>query len=449
MNINYETFLPDIEILIEKQNHGALLNILIDLHPADIEEILNHLKKDKRKYLFDILPTELASEVLVELDTPVADQILEDKSDEEISDLVEEMDSDDAADVISDLDDEIAERVLEQMDDEEADEVKQLLHHEEDTAGGIMALEYISMLHTATVTETIEEIRARREEIDEIYNIWVVDADNFLLGYVSLRELVLAGAGDQLSIIMDQDVHFMKVDMDQEEVANYFKKYDLISAPVLDQQMHLTGQITVDDIVDVLEEEGSEDLAYLSGAPDEEVLEESTLLVSRARIPWLMVSFFGTIMAAFILEAFDATIQAYIASAFFFPLIMAMGGSVGQQASVIIVRGLATGDISIAETPKRLFKELKISMLIGIVFSWLIFIIILFWQGPLFATVLGLSMFLVINGAALMGALVPLMFKRFHVDPALATAPFIATANDIFGLLIYLSIMTILLGYFR
>lgn len=448
MNINYETFLPDIEILIDKQNHGALLNILIDLHPADIEEILNHLKKDYRKYLFDLLPTELASEVLVELDTPVADQILENKSDEEISDLLEEMDSDDAADVILELDDDIAERVLEKMDDEEADEVKQLLDHDEDTAGGIMALEYISMLHTASVTETIEEIRARHDDIEEIYNIWVVDKDNYLLGYVSLRDLVLAGPGDQLQKIMNPDVHFMKVGMDQEEVANYFKKYDLVSAPVLDEQMHMVGRITIDDIVDVLEEEGSEDLAYLSGAPDEEVLEESTFLVSRARIPWLMVSFFGTIFAAFILEAFNETIETFIASAFFFPLIMAMGGSVGQQASVIIVRGLATGDISIAETPKRLFKELKISMLIGTIFSLLIFLIIFVWQGALFAFVLGLSMFLVINGAALMGALIPLVFKRYNIDPALATAPFIATANDIFGLLIYLSIMTILLGLF-
>ncbi len=248
--------------------------------------------------------------------------------------------------------------------------------------------------------------------------------------------------------IADEDVHHIPVDMDQEEAANFFKKYDLVSAPVVDAQRNLVGQITIDDIVDVLEEEGSEDLAYLSGAPDEEVHEESTFLVSKARIPWLMVSFFGTILAAFILNFFDATLEAYIASAFFFPLIMAMGGAVGQQASVIIVRGLATGDIAVSEASKRLVKELKVSVLIGLIFSVLIYITVIFWKGSLFAAILSLSMLIVIIAAAVIGAMVPLLFKHFEIDPALATAPFIATTNDIMGLLIYLSILTVMLSIF-
>jgi len=269
-----------------------------------------------------------------------------------------------------------------------------------------------------------------------------------LAGYVTIKELILASGTATLDSIMDSEVHSMHVSMDQEEVANNFKKYDLVSAPVVDDNNQLVGRITVDDIVDVMEEEGSEDLAYLSGAPDEEVLEDSTLLVSRARIPWLMVSFFGTILAATILNAFDATIEAFIASAFFFPLIMAMGGAVGQQASVIVVRGLATGDIALSDTGRRLFKEMKISVLIGLLFAVLIFITVVFWQGPLFASILAMSMGIIILGAASIGAMVPLMFKRFEIDPALATAPFIATSNDIMGLLIYLSILTLMLKLF-
>jgi len=203
MKINYENILPDIVDLIERKNSGALLNILVDLHPADIEEIINRLKKNQRKYIFDLLPTELASEVLPELDTPVADQILEDKSEEEISSLVDKMDSDDAADVISELDEDVAARVLDKMAEEEADEVKQLLHHEEDTAGGLMAVEFLSMPESATVNETIETIREKHDELDEIYSIWVVDNENHLLGSVPLTDLVLAKANTTLGEIME------------------------------------------------------------------------------------------------------------------------------------------------------------------------------------------------------------------------------------------------------
>ncbi len=446
MNIDYESFLPDIETLIEQENHGALLNILIDLHPADIEEILNRLKKDQRKYIFDLLPTELASEVLSELDTPIVDQILQDKDEDEISSLVEEMDSDDAADVISELDDDFAARVLEKMDDEEADEVKQLLHHEEDTAGGIMAVEFIAVPEEATVNEAIEEIRSKREDIEDVYSVWVIDEHEHLIGSVSITDLVLAQGHTKLHSIMDTDILHVRVDMDQEEVANFVRKYDLVSVPVVDHQMHLVGRITIDDVVDVLGEEGSEDLAYMAGAPDEEIMEESTFILSRARIPWLLVAFFGEIVAAFILNAFEITLQQKVMAAFFIPIVMAMGGSTGQQASVIVVRGLATGDIHLGDTKRRLFKEFKISLLNSFFFSLLLFGIIVLWDELIFAAILSVSLFIVINNAAFIGALIPLTFKRFNIDPALAAAPLISTTNDIVGILIYLSITSLLLS---
>jgi len=447
VNIDFENILPDIVELIEQDNAGALLNILIDLHPADIEEIINRLKKEQRKYLFDLLPTELASEVLSELAPPIADQILEDKSDEEISVLVDQMDSDDAADVISELDEEIAARVLDKMAHEEADEVKQLLHHEEDTAGGIMAVEFVAVPESATVNEAIEAIREKRDELDDVYSVWVVDEQGRLLGSVSLTDMVLAKGHTPLSEIMDDDLHYVRVDMDQEEVAMYARKYDLVSIPVVDHNFKLVGRITADDIVDVLEEEGSEDLAYMAGAPDEEIMEESTFLLSRARIPWLLVAFFGEMVSAFLLNNFEATLTQKVMAAFFIPIVMAMGGSTGQQASVIVVRGMATGDIGLSDTKKRLFKEFRISLLNSLFFSLLLFLIVSVWDSAPFAGILAFSMFIVINNAAFIGALVPLTFKRLNIDPALAAAPFISTANDIIGILIYLSITTLMLNY--
>lgn len=446
-NIDFDSIVEDIDDLIEKKQDGALLNILIDMHPADIEDILNRLKKEERKYIFHLLPTDLASEVLIELDTPLVEQVLEETTEQKISTIVDQMDSDDAADIVAELPTEVARKVLYHMEEEGSQEVRELLHYKDDSAGGIMALEFLSMPESATVNETIERIRDVHEEMDDLYNVWVVDNNERLVGSVSLTDLVLAKGYTTLREIMDVEFVTIKTEMDQEEVANEFRKYDLISAPVVDKDDKIVGRITVDDIVDVLEEEGSEDIARIAGAPDEEILEESPFLLSRARLPWLLVAFLGEILAAVILQSFSATLSQIVITAFFIPIIMAMGGSTGQQSSVIVVRGLATGDIDLRDTRSRLFKEFKISIINSFFFSLLLFIIVFFWDGWPFAAVLSLSMFIVINNAAIIGALVPLTFKRLKIDPALAAAPFVSTSNDIIGLLIYLSITTISLKY--
>jgi len=446
--INFEQVLPDIENFIESENKGALLNILVDLHPADIEELITYLEKDERKYLFSILPADLASQVLPELDDPIVEQVLEDASHHRISDLIDRMDSDDAADIVADLPGEVAEKVLEHVSEEVSNDLQALLNYEDDTAGGIMALEFVAMLETHTVNETIEKIREVRDDFDEIFNIWVVDELHRLVGSVSLTELVLAKGYHTLREIMDVDVISVEVSLDQEEVANKFRKYDLVSVPVVDAENRLVGRITVDDIVDVLEEEGAEDIAFLTGAPDEEVMEESTFVLSRARLPWLLVAFFGEIIAAFILNSFEATLQQKVMAAFFIPIVMAMGGSTGSQASVIVVRGLATGDIDLSDTRSRLLKEFKIALVNSFFFSSLMFGLIYFWDGPQFAVILSVSMFVVINNATIVGAMVPMLFKKFKIDPALAATPFVTTSNDIIGLMIYLSITTLSLHYF-
>ncbi len=445
--LQVDSILPDIQSLIEEGQKTALLNILIDMHPADIEAVLNRLNKDDRRFVFGLLPTELASEVLSELDTPVAEDVLEEVSDQRISSIIHEMDSDDAADVVADLPDDVKARVLDTLEDDVSDDVKELLDYDEDSAGGIMAKEVLAMPADATVNETIEKLREMRDEVDNLYNIWVVDDHQVYLGNVNLTDLVLARGGEKLTAIMDADVNPIHVDMDQEDVAQHFKKYDLVSAPVVDSAGRLVGRITIDDIVDVLEEEGSEDIARIAGAPDEEIQEDSAYKIARARVPWLMVAFTGEMVAAFILNLFSATLNERIITALFIPVVMAMGGSSGQQASVTVVRGLATGDIELHDTRRRLFKEFRISLLNSMFFSILLFGIVYFWDGLVFATILATSMFLVINNATVLGALVPLIFKRLNIDPALAAAPLVSTTNDIIGLLIYLSITTIILAF--
>ncbi len=435
--------LSDIEQLIEVKNQGALSNILVDLHPADIAFLILQLKKDDRKYLFNLLPTETGSDVITELDPPIVEQLLADISDKEISELVEEMDSDDAADIISDLPDDVADRVLDQVTDEVSEDVKELLTYDEDTAGGIMALEFVSVDEESSVTETIDALRIAKEEMDAIYSIWVVNKKNVLVGSVSLTDLVLAQGASSVKNIITTDLQYVYTDVDQEEVAIIFRKYDLVALPVLNHQHELVGEITVDDIVDVLDEEIDEDISMLAGTNDEEIQEESFLKISWVRLPWLVVAFFGQIIAAFVIMGFQVTLEQVIALTFFMPVIMAMGGNSGIQSSTIVIRGLATGEISLNSTKRRFFRELRVSLFIGFIFGVSMAFVVGLWFNPVMGVMVGLALNIVILQASLFGGVIPFFLKRANIDPALASGPFITTFNDILGLLIYLIILTV------
>jgi magnesium transporter len=441
-----ENILPDIENLIEQQETGTLLNIIVDLHPADIETILNQLKPEQRKYLFNLLPAEIASSVIPELDDPVIEDILENISNDRLTSIIHEMDSDDAADLVAELDKDVKERVLKSLKKDVSKDVNKLLGYKDDTAGGIMALEVISVDASATVNETIEKIRQKKDEVVNIYKIWVTNEKGIYLGSVSLSNLVLAKGEAKINTIMDESDLAININLDQEEVAKFFSRYDLVSAPVVDDKGRLVGRITIDDIVDVMEEERSEDIARISGAPDEEIREDSAFIISKARIPWLLVAFVGELIAAYILSFFELEASQQLIVAAFIPIVMAMGGASGTQASVTVVRGLAMGDIELKDTGRRLFKEFRVSIFSSTFFSILLFTIVYFWHGVVFAIILGGSMFIVINNATVTGAFVPLIFKRLNIDPALAAAPLVSTSNDIFGILIYLSITTVVLS---
>jgi len=441
--------LTDIKQLIGLDNKGALKNILIDLHPADIAFLLSQLKKKKRKYLYKLLPTDIRSEVITELDSPVVEQLLSDSSDREISKLVEVMDSDDAADFISELPDDVAGRVLDQVTDEVSEDVKELLTYEEDTAGGIMALEFVAVSEDSSVNETIEAIRAAKEEMDAVYSIWITDQEKKLCGSVTLTDLVLAHGNTNVRKIMTPDLQFVTTDVDQEEVAIIFRKYDLVALPVVNKKNELVGEITIDDVVDVLDEEIDEDISMLAGTNDEEIQEESFLKISWVRLPWLVIAFIGQIVAAMVIKGHEATLQQVIALTFFMPVIMAMGGNSGIQSSTIVIRGLATGEISLSSTRRRFFRELRVSLFIGFIFGSLMACIVGIWFNMMMGVMVGLTLNLVILQAAILGGLIPFILKRLDIDPALASGPFITTFNDILGLLIYFLVLSITLPLYK
>ena len=446
---DFSEILSSIRELIEQKNQGALLNLLINLHPADIADLLIDLKKDERKYLFPLLPAEKASAVLTELDPPIVDQILEDVSEQRLSTLVDKMDSDDAADIISELPDDVAQSVLEQIPDEISEDVKELLLYDEDTAGGIMALEFVSVKNKSTVNQTIKAIRRVRKKMKTVHTIWVTDDDEKLLGNVSLTDLVLAKGKTIISKIVNKDIKYVYTDMDQEEVAIFFRKYDLVALSVVNSSHQLVGQITIDDIIDVVEEEASEDISLFAGSSDEELQEDSFLKISWVRLPWLMVAFVGQLIAAFIIQQFEGTLVQIIALTFFMPVIMAMGGNSGIQSSIIVIRGLATGEISVESTWRRFFREFRVSLFIGFIFGVIMLLVVGLWLGNyMMGLIIGFALNLVILQATLFGGLIPFLLKRVDIDPALASGPFITTFNDILGLLIYLVLITASIPYY-
>lgn len=446
---NLGELLADLRYLIKKDQKEFILNIIADLHPADIAELMAHLNEEERRSIFSFLSSETASDVLTELEDVVKEDILEGLDSQQIAELVNEMDSDDATDLVSELPDDQASEVLEKVEGESSEEIQELLLYPEDSAGGIMAKEFVSVNANATVAESIETIRKKYHDVEDIYHCFVVDDFETLVGMISLRNLIIADPKTRIRDIMDQAMVVVESDMDQEEVARLFRKYDLVTAPVVNKRHKLIGRITVDDIVDVIDEEIEEDLGKIGGTGEEAVLEDSAFQISRSRLPWLILSFFGEIISAFILSSFSATIERILVSAFFIPIVMAMGGGTGQQSSIIVVRGLATGEIGYNNLKKRLFREVRVAMLNGLVLGILIFSIITIWSTDYkFGIILGGTLIVVVLNAAMIGATIPLFFKKINIDPALATGPFIATFNDVVGLIIYFGLITIGLKFF-
>ena len=438
--------IEEVKHLNEQGNREDLKKLIDDMRAADLADLIEHLDPDERLFIFKLLEPDGAGEVLIEIETPVQGRILRDLDNQAIAEIVQELDSDDAADLVGDLPDERARKIIEGVGDEVSEELGKLLPYPEDSAGGIMALEFVAVKADVNVQVAIDTIREKREEVENLYYIWVVDDFEKLVGVISLKDLVLEPPERKISDIMNPEVISAHVGTDQEEVVQLVKKYDLVNIPVVDDSHRLVGRITHDDIIDAIEEEVDEDISLMAGVIDQEIAEESTLKISRARLPWLIAGLLGGILAAAVINQFESSLEQIIALSFFFPVIMAMGGNTGTQAATVVVRGLATGDISFMKIGKRLWMEMRVALVNALICGVLLGLIVGSWLSDFsLGSIVALALVLIIVNAGVIGSAVPLVLKKLNIDPALATGPFVTTSNDILSLLIYLGLVTLFL----
>jgi magnesium transporter len=441
-----ERLIEEVKGLIQHENRSSLVRLIDQMRPADMADLIEHLEPDERLYVIKLLEPEGAGDVLLEIEAPVQERILSELDNRAISEIVEELDSDDAADLIGDLPIERAKEIIEAVGGEVSEELERLLPHPEDTAGGIMALEYVAVKADATVQEAIETIREKRKDVVNLYYLWVVDEFERLVGVISIADLVLELPDRRIKEIMNPNVISVHVSADQEEVVHLVKRYDLVNIPVVDDQNRLLGRITHDDIIDVIEEEADEDISLMAGVIRQEITEESSLKISRARLPWLIVGLFGGILAAAVIKQFESSLEKILALSFFFPVIMAMGGNTGTQAATVAVRGLATGEISLVNIWKRLWVEMRVAVVNGVICGILLGLIVGIWLSDFaLGSIVAFALWLIILNSGFIGAAVPLALRRMNIDPALATGPFVTTSNDILSLLIYLGLVTFFL----
>ncbi len=437
-------YLYEIQTLIEQGEEKSLVAHLDDLHETDIALILNQLRRDDVSYAYRLLKDDIRPAVLSDVDDEVLKEILSSLSSKEIAeDVIDGLESDDAADIIGSLPSDKRMEVMSKAKNKESvSDVLSLLSYPEGSAGALMAKELVKVEETWTVATAIKEIRVQAQDIENIYTIYVVDSYGKLTGRLSLQHLLLTAASTRTPVgeLKDEEnIISIKAKEKEELVVSLMERYDLVALPVTDDNGILLGRITIDDAVDVIIEEAERDYQLASGISEDVESYDSVWTLTRARLPWLLIGLGGGVGGAYVIGAFDIVSNPEMA--LFIPLIAAMGGNVGVQSSAIVVQGLATASINTSNIATRLMKELGVGLLNGIICASIIFIVtLLLGFDKALSTTVGISLLCVIVFAALFGAFVPLMLEKRKIDPALATGPFITTANDIIGLIIYFSV---------
>jgi magnesium transporter len=440
----------DLRENLDQDSPAAAARRLADLAPSEVADLFSLIDTDERILLVRQMPAEQAAAVLSEIDDRSLADVLELLQDREIVELLDTLPSDDAADLVGYLDEEDQDRVIEMLDrvdHQDAVELKELLRYPEDSAGGVMAKEYLSIPVDRPVGAVQEALRTMQEsELDSMHYAFVVDGGGHLVGQISLLKLLLAPAHKPVAKVMELDPIRAQVSDDQEEVANLFIRHDLVSLPVVDGEDRLVGRVTVDDAMDVLEEEATEDVARLAGSSAEEFGSTSVWEISRARLPWLLLGLAGQLLAAVVLSRFEESLRTRVILTFFIPMVMATGGNTGIQTSSIMIRMLVTHDLDRRRAGRHLLREFMVALLIGALLGGLMVLTLLLWkQETGIGLVIGLSLMSVVLISGMVGSTVPLLCSRFGIDPTLATGPFITTTNDVLGLLVYLAIAHVLL----
>lgn len=444
-------FLNQLEELVDTGNKAEVARLIEDIHPADIAEILEELNNEKAQFIFLLLDNEKAGDVLAEINEEERVHFIESFPAETIAKrFIDNMDSDDAADLVGSMPNEQQHEVLSYIADlEQAGDIVDLLHYDEDTAGGLMAKELVMVNENWTVLTCLREVSRQAENLDEIYNVYVVDDDDILKGRLSLKKMILSPTSAKIINLYHKDITYVKTDEPAESVALIMQKYDQMAIPVVDQVGRLVGRITIDDVVDVIREEAEKDYQMMSGISQDVESSDSIWTQTKARLPWLIIALFGGMVSAYMISCYETEIALFPVTAMFIPVITAMGGNVGIQSSAIVVKGLASNSLSLKHGLSNVMKEISGALINATICSSIIFFLTLSFgletlAMPITVTI---SLFIVILFASIFGTAFPLLLNRIKIDPALATGPFITLTNDIIGLNIYLFLGRIILKW--
>jgi magnesium transporter len=419
---------------------AALKELLTEYHASEIAIILEGLPQESRDRIINILPSDLASDVLSEMDAEShPERILENLNPEKRSEIVEELDYDDATDIISQLPEEQQNEILLELDEEDASTIRTLLTYAEDTAGGIMNTQVLKLNGKSSKKEALDEVIRQSEEMEEFYTINVIDDDNVLLGIVSLKDIIKAKNSIKVAELIQVDFVYVLADTDQEEVAKLISQYNLTSIPVVDEEMHLLGRITFDDVIDVLEEENTEDILKISGVSEDEELAGNWREAVKSRLPWLVLNLGTAFLAASVIRYFHGTIAQLGIIAGYMTMIAGMGGNAATQALAVTVRRISLNDLTDNQAYRTVLKEFTVGLINGAVIGAIVFVFAYFYDlNPL----LGLVVFLAMTGnliiAGVAGSAIPLVLKRVGIDPAVASSIIITTFTDVFGFLLLL-----------
>jgi magnesium transporter len=438
-----------LELLLEGGNLEGAKSLLIPVQPVDIAEAIEGLPESMQVIAFRLLSKAEAIEVYEHLDSTVQQSLIQEFKRQEVLDIVDKMSPDDRARLFDELPAKVVQRLLSQLSPQERQSTALLLGYEENTAGRIMTPEYISLKENLTVKETLERIRTLANTSEVIYYLYVTDASRHLIGIASLRNLVVASPEKTLAEILTRDVVFVHTDTDQEEVAHTIQRYDLLAVPVVDKEDRLVGVVTVDDVIDILEQEATEDIYALGGIQSEgdNYFQANLITVARRRVVWLFVLLLTNTVTGTIIRSQEAVLQQVVTLAAFIPLLTGTGGNVGAQSSTVIIRGLNTDDIDEMGAGKVIFREALAGILLGLILGTMATAWAYWLQGNLFvAFIVGITLVAIALLASVAGSALPFLFRSFGLDPALMSAPFITTAVDVLGVLIYFNIAKIILG---
>lgn len=437
-----------LEVALIDEQIDLFRECFLDIHPYDQAQFFMKQEKEKRFKIYYYLSPEEIAEIMENIALEDTETFFTEMDPRFAATVFANMPADDAVDILNELDKDKVVSFLTLMDQEAAGEIKDLLHYEEKTAGSIMTTEFVALFKTQTVQEAMNILKEIAPNAETIYYLYVLDEHNQLTGVLSLRDLIIADGPTLIEEVMDEQVVSVSVGKDQEEVARMIRDYNFLAVPVVDFQNHLLGIITVDDILDVIDEEASDDYSKFAAVANVQRSDDSPLGAAKKRLPWLIILLFLGMFTASLIGRFESTLEQVTTLAIFIPLIAGMAGNTGTQSLAVAVRGLATGDFGGQGKVKLMIREASTGLITGTTCGVLIAVIIYVWKGELFLGILvGISIMATLTVATLSGSVIPLVMDRLNIDPAVASGPFITTLNDIISILIYFGIATAFMSY--